>query len=137
MHRNGSDLTKRKNDILLIVVILAAALIFFGIRVLTAKGGHLLTVTIDGKICGTYDLAADRRIPITDESGENVLVINDGEVFMESADCPDQICVRHAKISKVGESIICLPHKIVAEITEGKDSGNSESTESNIDGISR
>ena len=36
---------------------------------------------------------------------------------MKEADCPDQICVRHKAISKSGESIVCLPHKVVVEIS--------------------
>ena len=39
---------------------------------------------------------------------------------MEAADCRDQICVRHRAVSAVGESIICLPHKLVVEITTGE-----------------
>ncbi len=40
---------------------------------------------------------------------------------METARCPDQICVRHKAISRNGENIICLPYKIVVSIEEGED----------------
>ena len=40
---------------------------------------------------------------------------------MESADCPDQICVRQKAISKEGESIICLPNKVVVSIVGGEE----------------
>ena len=39
---------------------------------------------------------------------------------MLEADCPDQYCVEHAAIDKVNETIVCLPHKVVLEITEGE-----------------
>ena len=55
---------------------------------------------------------------VTGEDGENVntLVIKDGEASMTEADCPDGICVAHRPIKNTGESIVCLPHKIVVEI---------------------
>lgn len=51
------------------------------------------------------------------DTAYNLLCITDGEVRMESADCRDQICVHHKPISGNRENIICLPHKLVAEIT--------------------
>ncbi len=36
---------------------------------------------------------------------------------MDKADCPDKLCVKQGKISKSGESIICLPHKVVVKIS--------------------
>ena len=56
--------------------------------------------------------------------------IQDGEVSMRKADCPDQICKNHKPICKSGETIVCLPHKAVIEIS-------SEEDESEMDGITR
>ena len=53
---------------------------------------------------------------IPDEGAFNLFSVADGVVRMEAADCRDQICVRHRAVSAVGESIICLPHKLVVEI---------------------
>mgnify|MGYP002574392278 CR=1 FL=1 len=46
-------------------------------------------------------------------------VIENGSVHMEDADCPDQYCVQHAAIRSSHETIICLPHELVVEITGG------------------
>ena len=35
---------------------------------------------------------------------------------MTSADCPDHLCVKQKAISKEGESIICLPNKVIVEV---------------------
>ena len=40
---------------------------------------------------------------------------------MEDADCPDRLCVKQGRIKKVGESIVCLPHKVVIEIVGEKE----------------
>ena len=35
---------------------------------------------------------------------------------MYSANCNDALCVKQGNISKVGQTIICLPHKLIIEI---------------------
>ena len=46
----------------------------------------------------------------------NVLVIKDGKASIVDADCPDGICEDYIPVCYVGETIICLPHKVVIEI---------------------
>ena len=46
----------------------------------------------------------------------NTLVIENGKVRVSSANCPDKICAGHKAVSYTGESIVCLPHKLVIEI---------------------
>ena len=36
---------------------------------------------------------------------------------MLTADCPDQLCVHQQAISKESQTIVCLPNKVVAEVT--------------------
>ena len=42
---------------------------------------------------------------------------------MEEADCPDRLCMRRGAIRYAGDSIICLPNKVVVEIS-GEDALN-------------
>lgn len=56
------------------------------------------------------------RIEIPGKIGRCVLVIEDGKAYMEEADCPNQICVHHSAISHKGETIVCLPNRIVIEV---------------------
>ena len=37
------------------------------------------------------------------------------------ADCPDKLCVHQKAVSRDGESIICLPNKVVVSIEGGED----------------
>ncbi len=55
--------------------------------------------------------------PCPSDTAYNLLCIAEGEIWMEAADCRDQICVHHKSISGNRESIICLPHKLVIELT--------------------
>ena len=59
-----------------------------------------------------------QRIEIPGRVGKCILVIFDGKADMESADCPNQICVHHSAISHTGETIVCLPNRVVIEVIE-------------------
>lgn len=73
-------------------------------------------VTVDGEVYGTYSLAENQTVKIQTGHGTNVLVIENGSAHMEEADCPDGYCKRQGTISQVNETIVCLPHKLVAEV---------------------
>ena len=49
-----------------------------------------------------------------------------GKPVWKKQNCPDKICVNHAAISKKGETIVCLPHKVVVEVVDenGTQDGN-------------
>ena len=52
----------------------------------------------------------------------NVVRIENGKVFMESAECPDQICVKQKPLNLSGRDIVCLPNKVtVRVVSENKD----------------
>ena len=49
-------------------------------------------------------------------NGTNTLVIEDRAAWMEDALCPDHICVDMGKIRYSGQSIVCLPNRVVVSI---------------------
>lgn len=112
----SSGRRKLRNDIIfisvLIALIMAAAL---GV-LLFSRDGDTVIVTVDGQIYGEYSLNIDRQVEIVNGEGYNLLVIEGGKAFVKSASCPDGICSSHRAVSKDGESIICLPNKVVIEI---------------------
>lgn len=108
----------KKKDWILITVILVIAGIFFVIHsVQGSTEDARVEIHIDGELYGTYEIATNQEINIQDT---NVLEIKDGVARMKEANCPDQICVNQKAISKEGESIICLPNKIVVSIAGGQ-----------------
>lgn len=50
---------------------------------------------------------------IKDGDSWNELVIENGKAFIKDANCKDLICVHQGSISKVNESITCLPHRLI------------------------
>lgn len=111
----------KKRDVVFLAILLGIALglllwFWFGHQ----EQGEMVEVTVDGEIYGIYPLREEQEIPILPKEAKeatNLLVIADGQADMESAGCPDQLCVHQAAISHVGETIVCLPNRVVVTIT--------------------
>lgn len=106
----------KKNDWFLLMIIVAVAGMIFGMRfLLKDQEKAYVTIRIGGEIAETYELSQERVIEVN--HGSNVIQIKNGEVDMTEADCPDQLCVHQKAISGNNESIICLPNRVVVQIT--------------------
>ena len=111
----------KKNDLILAAVILIIAGSLIAYQMLCRDEGRKdVSITVDGEVYGTYDLTEDQVI---DAGTGNTIVISGGRAQMEWADCPDQICVRHRAVERDGESIICLPNRVVVSIESSEESG--------------
>lgn len=112
-----------RNDILLIVFLLLIAMIGGIYLFVFRKSGDVVKVTVDGKVYGEYSLTKDKVVEIytgKDNEQLNTLVIAKGKAFVGTATCPDGICANHREIFRDGESIICLPHKVVITVVAKK-----------------
>lgn len=107
----------KKGDIILICILV---LIGGGIvlsQFVNKKTGNQVVITVDGEEYKVLDLQKNQQIKIECKDDHyNVLTIQDGKASMTEADCKNQVCVRSASISHVGESISCLPHKVIVKI---------------------
>ena len=116
------------------MILTGVCLVFFslaGLAMYAARpGGSHVTVWADGTQRGVYPLDREQEIAIETQSGTNILRIQDGSAKITQADCPDRLCVRQKEISKKGQSIICLPHKIVVEVT-----GEEKNDHSDLDAV--
>ena len=122
----------KKKDVLLIgSVVILAALFWLAPRIIGMFRGEeklQLRITVAGAEYGTYDLEKEQIIEI---QNTNVCEIKDGKVRMISAECPDKLCKRQGPIHKSGETIVCLPNKVVLEIT-GKGDLSEESLDATV-----
>ena len=104
----------KKNDLILVLLVFAAGHLFT-----SQKSAGVVEIQIDGKVVETLDLQKEHAFKIN--GGTNTVQIENGKVKMAAANCPDQICVHQKAISRNGESIICLPNKIVLKIVDGEE----------------
>lgn len=107
-----------KADIVLIAVLLLLAGAGLYLMNHFRSPGAYADIMVDGASVKKLPLDEDTNYTLTQDAGTNTIVIRDGNARVESADCPDHICVDHKPIEETGETIICLPHKLVVEIKE-------------------
>lgn len=112
---------KLRYDLLLITaVLLAAALLWFATR--PGREGAWVVVTVDGQEVGRYPLSEDISVAFGGED-YNILQISGGAACVIEANCGDHTCVRTGEISRVGESVVCLPHKLIVTVVGGEAGG--------------
>ena len=102
----------KKGDILIIITVLAAAIASSALLFAAKGSGRSVIVKENNETVYKGSLYENKVIKL---SG-NTVEIKDGAVTVTKADCKNQICVNHAAITEKGESIICLPNKVIAEI---------------------
>lgn len=119
---NNSSIFKtiKKADLVLAAILLAASFAGFLFLRPGKAGGGSVVVRVRGEIVAEYPLNEDREVIIPENaaagSDYNELVIENGEVFVRDANCSNHLCIMQGRISRPGQTIICLPHRMTAEI---------------------
>ena len=112
------DKKKTKAELILVTgLVIVAVCIYLYLHFVGAVKGAKVQILVDGVVTQEYDLYSNQTVAIeTENGGQNILVIDNGECYLDDANCPDKLCVSQGIISKSGQSIICLPHKVVITI---------------------
>jgi hypothetical protein len=107
----------KKADLILAGGILLLAGLFALSLWLFVPSGQVAVVAVNGNEIARLDLSEDIRTTVNET---HVIVVENGTVRVESAPCPDLVCVKHLPVSRVGETIVCLPYGITVTVEEGR-----------------
>ncbi len=108
-------------DFIVIAIFLAVGVVIALVLFLGQHKGATVKVSVDGDIIKTFPLDTDTTYEIQGvNGGTNLLVIEDKKAYIEEASCPDGLCINMGKIDSAGQSIVCLPNKVVVSI-EGEE----------------
>ncbi|MBQ9391260.1 MAG: NusG domain II-containing protein [Lachnospiraceae bacterium] len=115
----------KKRDIILIISLLFIGIIALVIwHFLYSDDGKYVTIEQRNELIGTYPLNVDKEIEIEHrDKVVNKIIIKDGYCYMEEAECPDHLCIKQGKVNKSGQTIVCLPNRVVVTVV---DSNNSD-----------
>ena len=118
-----------KRELFLLAAILVVAAVFFLVNyTLYRKPAAFVEVSVVNEqsekiVLETFDLSNDLEFsivtdPITDGApeGTNYLHIQNGEVWISEANCPNHDCIKKGKISRNGEMLVCIPHRLTVSI---------------------
>lgn len=119
----------KRNDVIIIVSFVLIAVIsavWFAISMNNKSKTKYVEVYVDNtpyKSVKFSDNMPEQTFTVQTKYGWNTVHIANGKVNVENANCRDKICVKSGYISKTGQSIVCLPHKMIVEI---KGNGENE-----------
>jgi hypothetical protein len=115
---------KKADFIFMSIVILLALGWWGGYNLFFRAPGGSAVVMVDGREYGRFDLSSEQTITISGaDGGYNSLALSDHRASVIDADCPDRLCVSQRSIGMRGETIVCLPHRLVISIEDSIEEG--------------
>ncbi len=109
----------KKRDLIIIALLLACAGVLYLVSQVSLGGeASTVVVTLDGTEVLRRPLAMEDTYEIAQEDGSvNIIAVENGAVYMKEANCRDGLCIRQGKMKNGAKTIVCLPHKIVVQLT--------------------
>ncbi len=109
---------KYKRELILVAGLVFTAVIWSASqKILHSAPAAVARVSVDGTVTASLDLDEDTELTVTGKNGcYNKLIVRNGEVWCDSASCPDKVCVKQGKKSHNGDTIACLPNKMIVTI---------------------
>ncbi|MDY6795321.1 MAG: NusG domain II-containing protein [Actinomycetota bacterium] len=111
-------------DILLVLAVVAVSVFLISQSASGAGGDDNLEVSIsvNGEEVMVLPLLEEsRELVIEGYQGKSYIEIEGGRIHMVDSACPEKHCVRTGWISHPGESIVCLPNRVVIEVVSGEE----------------
>jgi len=118
---------KKWDYIIFVFIAILSIACFAYVQWTTSENGGYVVIEVNGEVVKKLNLNVDTTYKVESGDDYNIIEIKDGKARVSESNCKDKICVNTPAISKVGQSIICLPHKLIVRI-EGNDQ--------KIDGVS-
>jgi len=86
--------------------------------------GGFVEVLQHGEVVATLELGIDTVHVI--ESGDffNVVQISGGSAEMLDANCPDKYCLHNTPIMYSGQTIVCLPNRLILQVRSADESAH-------------
>lgn len=122
----------KKGDFILAIVLIVVISVSYGgvemYRRAGDKGHRIAVIKQNNQEIKRIDLDAvtePQRLKVTGRYN-NVILIENGQVRFEKADCPDQVCVKTGWQTQNGDAAVCLPNQTIVKI---------EGENKNVDGV--
>ena len=85
-----------------------------------------MAVERDGKELFRFrpaDIEGAQTFDIPCDGGYNTIAVENGEVRVAAADCPDQTCVKMGALRSRALPIVCLPHHLTIRFVDDAEDG--------------
>ena len=120
-HRAPAKSLWNKKDLLFIAaILLAAGLAFLFFRPQPSESLSRAEISVDGKAVMELDLSEYQVLTVDGAGGGyNRIQVRDGAGSVLEASCPDKVCVHTGTVRYPGETIVCLPNRMIITVIQG------------------
>lgn len=115
----------RIGDVIVAFAVIASALVLSMFMQKNSSDGEAFYIKTES---GEYVYPLDEDMVTKFESNGVSLTVEarDGKVGVVASECADGLCEKRGFISKSGETVVCLPSKVVIGIVPKKESGDAD-----------
>ena len=105
-------------DLIIILILLVISIIpfYFLLSPMRESNNIMAVIKVDNKQVKKLSLNHDIVWKYQHGNKLNVVKVKNHKIRMIDANCKDQICVKDGWKSKIGDTIVCLPHKFLVEL---------------------
>lgn len=104
-----------KNDIKLVVIVLIVIVLLFSLT-LFKKKANIANVYYENELILEIDLSINKTYEVDGYNGKIKIEVLNNQIRVVEENSPYHLCSKQGFVSKSGESIICLPNKIIIEL---------------------
>lgn len=104
-----------KNDIKLVVIVLIVIVLLFSLSVFRKKA-NIANVYYENELILEIDLSINKTYEVDGYNGKVTIEVLNNQIRVVEENSPYHLCSKQGFVSKSGESIICLPNKIIIEL---------------------
>ena len=119
----------KAGDIVLVLLVIVAAIA--GVVLVSGASagekGSLAIIEVNGKEVRRLELSDKQRyrtLAVEGTLGPSTVAVEDGKIWMAESACRDKLCVGMGRIDSTGQSVVCLPNRVVIRITDGAKPGS-------------
>lgn len=111
----------KKGDLIIIIILVIAVAAWLGVKQLGETEAETeIVIETNGsvyKVVPLTEKTEPQDIHIELENGNYIdIAIDEKGAYVKDVICPDKICQKTGLVSKVGQSIVCLPNKVIVYI---------------------
>ena len=123
----------KKGDLIIVLILVVALVSWFVVNKLgESEDDRKIVIEVDGELYKAIPISPGmerQQIHIDLHNGKYIdIVADETGAYVSDVVCPDKVCQKTGLVSRVGQSIVCLPNKVVVYI-EGE-------TQSEVDDVS-
>lgn len=116
-----------------LIILLSSGIFLMSRNTVVEAAEKQVVISVDGKVEGRYTLSENenKSYTIDNKFGKNTFTITNDGVHMTESSCKDKICMHMGHITEIGDSIICLPNRLIISL-ESADKNNQQENEVDV-----